>query len=150
MTFSACQYPARFFWRHHNINLDMIRRTKNNIFFYQYSVWIIKKHFRFIQSNSWQQCQRVCQIFIMDGMFRFRGTNKRFIKVTFMYAIVTQYWGPTRVLTQCSLVTPYGDIDRSSSSLSQVLACFLTAPIHYMKRCWISIKRKQCVTFSNP
>ena len=38
-----------------------------------------KYHFRIVQSNSWQQCQRMWQIFIMDGMFR--GINKIFLKV---------------------------------------------------------------------
>ena len=44
-------------------------------------------------------------------------------------------------LTDCGLVTPYGD--RSGSTLAQVTACCLMAPSHYLNQCWLIISKIQ-------
>ena len=45
------------------------------------------------------------------------------------------------MLTHCGLVTPYGDTGlgqhRSWSTLAQEMACCLTAPSHYLNKCWL-------------
>ena len=44
-------------------------------------------------------------------------------------------------LTHCGLVTPY--VDRSRSTLAQVMACCLKSPGHYLNQCWIIISKVQ-------
>ena len=38
-------------------------------------------------------------------------------------------------------MTPYGD--RSESTVAQVMACWLTAPSHYLNQCWLIISEVQ-------
>ena len=42
---------------------------------------------------------------------------------------------PTRILTHCGLVTPYGDIDLDQH--------WLAAPSHYLNQCWVIISSAQ-------
>ena len=45
-------------------------------------------------------------------------------------------------LTNCGLVKPYGDIDISQQT--QVMACCLTVPCHYLNQCWLIIREDFC------
>ena len=46
--------------------------------------------------------------------------------------------------THCGLVTPYGNTEqRSESTLSQVMACCLTTPSHYLNQCWLIVSEIQ-------
>ena len=42
-------------------------------------------------------------------------------------------------LTQFDLVEPYGDKEMGGSTLARLMACFLTAPSHFLNPCWLLI-----------
>ena len=48
------------------------------------------------------------------------------------------------MLTHCGLLTPYGDIYRSESTLVHVPACYLTAPSDYLDHCWLKWFPRKC------
>ena len=96
-------------------------------------------------ANIWGQSVRIifCVEQYMDLDVR---CLKKAVKLNQSPICVEQYnlmcypcgHGPLARLTHCGLVTPLW-WHKSGLKLVQVMACFLTAPSHYLKQCWLEI-----------
>ena len=77
-----------------------------------------------------------CDVIVMFGMILHPSWQMIKKNTSIMWNEAGTY---ARVITQCGLLTPYGDIGQGSA-LCQVMGFCLTAPSHYLNQCWPAIK----------
>ena len=77
-----------------------------------------------------------------EVMFLYETGPTEWILMAWCFSHRWSIWGRTKpplTLTHWGLVKPFGD--RSGSTLTQVMACCLTAPSHYLNQCRLIISK---------